>query len=433
MNATQTDEYTSQKNALLDLYDTTNGVDWRPCNWNNVSNLEICKWCGIVCENNFTNKVIELNLENNNLIGEIIDTIGDLIYLRKIRLSFNHIESIPSNLSNLNLSAFLIRNNLISNISMIDWSSFDNLRDFDISSNPIQSIPNSLFFLPLSILNLSFAQISSFPNDIYNKSTIKELIVKNNILGSDFPQTICSIEQLETIDLSFNYISQLPSNLLNCGNLKNLFLSHNLIEFVPQLQEGQVEILDLSFNQINVILFSFENVDIKRLILSNNTLEYVRPPKDIVSLSAQNNRIKNVSSLYPFFNKPSFCFMDVSYNELVGTFDTNIQNGYINLIGNENVSFNNFVFNEPNKIYQDPSNLESIYECQSVYADPLYNSFEEFGSTNSFIHLFKIEIYPQFFNYTNCKCAKGYYVPKIFFFFFKFFLKTFFFFVKFFI
>ena len=402
-------DFFSQKIALLKLYQSTNGMNWHPCNWADKLNENPCGWCGIYCRKN-TTEVIGIELMENNLIGEINDSISDLIYLKEMRLSGNNISALPSSLSHLNLTLLWVQNNTITDVSLIAWSNFGFLTDLRIFRNPIQSIPNSLFFLPIVRLDLSFTEISSFPNQIYSKSTIKQILAHNNNLGPSFPQVLCSIEKIEMIDLSYNQILQIEGDIFECGNLKSLFLSNNFIQFLPQFDGGSLDILDLSFNNISFVVDSFKNVEINKLIVSDNTIEVITPPKSITSLSAQNNSIQNVSLLYPFFNSSSFSFMDVSFNKLKGSFDTNFQNGFINLIGNRNVSFNHYIFGEPSALYQDPFNQDSVYQCKSVYSDPLFNSIGVFDSVNNLQDLYKIEIYPQFFNYTNCKCAEGYYV-----------------------
>ena len=279
-------DFFSQKNALLKLYQSTNGMNWHPCNWADKLNENPCGWCGIYCRKN-TTEVIGIELMENNLIGEINDSISDLIYLKEMRLSGNNISSLPSSLSRLNLTLLWVQNNTITDVSLIAWSNFGFLTDLRIFRNPIQSIPNSLFFLPIVRLDLSFTEISSFPNQIYSKSTIKHIVAHNNNLGPSFPQVLCSIEKIEMIDLSYNQILQIEGDIFECGNLKSLFLSNNFIQFLPQFDGGSLDILDLSFNNISFVVDSLKNVEISKLIVSDNRIEVITPPKSITSLSAQ--------------------------------------------------------------------------------------------------------------------------------------------------
>ncbi|MEE9437624.1 MAG: M12 family metallo-peptidase, partial [Saprospiraceae bacterium] len=71
-------------NALVDLYNSTNGVSWLLKNgWQQGAlgnDCDVCNWYGITCDN--LNNVIGINLKNNNLSGTLPITIGDLTYLR---------------------------------------------------------------------------------------------------------------------------------------------------------------------------------------------------------------------------------------------------------------------------------------------------------------------------------------------------------------
>ena len=59
-----------EKNALLDLYNSTNGKDWNNT-WNVSESAE--NWQGITISNN---AVIEINLSMNNLEGVLPASIG---------------------------------------------------------------------------------------------------------------------------------------------------------------------------------------------------------------------------------------------------------------------------------------------------------------------------------------------------------------------
>src|SRR5210317_2251163 len=66
-----------EEQALLSLYNTTNGPTWNNT-WD--LNTPVTTWYGVVIEND---QVVELNLEFNNLQGYLPEFLGDLIHLRK--------------------------------------------------------------------------------------------------------------------------------------------------------------------------------------------------------------------------------------------------------------------------------------------------------------------------------------------------------------
>ena len=86
----------NEKEALIALYKATNGSQW-----NSTWNLEapVNSWYGVKVEND---KIVEINLQFNNLQGTLPQEIGNLIYLRKMNLGFNKLAgTLPSSIKNL--------------------------------------------------------------------------------------------------------------------------------------------------------------------------------------------------------------------------------------------------------------------------------------------------------------------------------------------
>src|SRR5690606_12819607 len=85
-----------EKNALLTFYEANNGASWVHA-WN--LNQPMSTWYGLVIIENI---VVELNLPNNNLSGQIPVELGDLIHLIKIDFYKNAIKgTIPTTIGNL--------------------------------------------------------------------------------------------------------------------------------------------------------------------------------------------------------------------------------------------------------------------------------------------------------------------------------------------
>jgi len=96
------------KNALLALYQATNGENWNT-NWD--VNQPMSTWHGLTLDNEGCVKV--LNLSNNNLTGTLASEIGTLAELTYVNLANNQISgNIPSTIANLPNVGFLdLRNN----------------------------------------------------------------------------------------------------------------------------------------------------------------------------------------------------------------------------------------------------------------------------------------------------------------------------------
>jgi hypothetical protein len=82
---------TKEKQALLDLYKTTNGENWN-IKWDLNKSVE--SWFGITVKNN---KVVAIELMANNLEGKINNSIQDLKFLETFNVFKNKLSGeIPA-------------------------------------------------------------------------------------------------------------------------------------------------------------------------------------------------------------------------------------------------------------------------------------------------------------------------------------------------
>ncbi len=82
--------------ALVDLYNSTNGVNW--VNTWNLAN-PVSTWNGVTVTNN---NVTSLSLSRNNLVGSVPSSLGNITNLTSLILSYNSLtDSIPSSLGEL--------------------------------------------------------------------------------------------------------------------------------------------------------------------------------------------------------------------------------------------------------------------------------------------------------------------------------------------
>ena len=178
--------------ALMDLFNATQGPFWfgsdGGVNWGVGCPCEN-DWGGITC--NSEGKVIELNLAENSIIGDIPASIGNLTALKKI-----------------------------------DFGPKQNSRgDF---LNRISSLPESIGNLTnLEVLNLNNNRIEEFPASIVNLQNLKELYFQANRITS-FPESITQLVSLEKLWFGANVIFDsgnridLDSVPESIGNLINL-------------------------------------------------------------------------------------------------------------------------------------------------------------------------------------------------------------------
>ena len=127
----QTSNVASQDSlALVTLYNSTGGDNWtNKTNWL-TGNVEV--WHGVTVTNN---RVSEINLSENNLVGSIPPELGQLTNLSSLWLSSNQlIGDIPPEFGQLiNLIDLRLENNKLS--CLTNLSALTKLTTFNISSN----------------------------------------------------------------------------------------------------------------------------------------------------------------------------------------------------------------------------------------------------------------------------------------------------------
>ena len=91
-----------ERDVLLELYHSTNGYHWKN-KWNLAA--PVATWYGVTV---LEDKVVGLDLSDNNLSGALPESIGNLSSLKKINFCNNRIEgAIPKTIGNLTALAHL--------------------------------------------------------------------------------------------------------------------------------------------------------------------------------------------------------------------------------------------------------------------------------------------------------------------------------------
>jgi Leucine-rich repeat (LRR) protein len=96
-----------QRDALIALYDSTNGDAWTShIGWRGAAGTE-CSWQGVICDV-AKSTVVTLALPSNNLTGSLPSQIGSLPDLDQINLLYNQVSGpIPAELGQLSKLATL--------------------------------------------------------------------------------------------------------------------------------------------------------------------------------------------------------------------------------------------------------------------------------------------------------------------------------------
>ncbi len=239
--------------TLVDLYNSTNGINWRNhSNWLTAS--PVSTWFGVTVSNG---RVAALSLYNNNLSGSIPSSIGNLTHLQGLFLSLNAITgSIPSTIGNLiNLKEIDLEENQITGSLPASIGNLTNLTDLLLRYNKISgSLPDSICYLinlinldlffnnldgtipsaignlvNLGYLNLSQNQISgTIPASVVNLTHLRTLDFSRNKLTGEIPSLIGNLEYLQVLALFNNQLSgHIPESIGNFKLIKDLYLDSN--------------------------------------------------------------------------------------------------------------------------------------------------------------------------------------------------------------
>jgi len=206
---------TQERDALMALYNATNGPNWTfPGQWGSTT-TPVADWFGVNVENILgQDHVTVISLCCNGLSGYIPTEIEGLSYLKTLDLSGNQ---LPGDIP-------------------IVLFSLTNLEDLSLEGCQLSGIIPSEIGDLLNLTNLSLISnqlTGNLPPEIGDLLNLSILNVRNNQLSGSIPTEIENLLSIEGIALSYNEFSgELDlSNLINLYGLlieNNNFLSLNV-------------------------------------------------------------------------------------------------------------------------------------------------------------------------------------------------------------
>ena len=179
--------HNADRGVLVSLFNSTNGREWdRGNNW--LSEEDVGTWYGVTT--NDQGQIVALELEDNNLTGELPAALGSLPALERLDLNTNNLTgAVPDELGALTA------------LQLLDLS--DNLLDQEI------------------------------PESIANLSNLNELFLDGNQLIGGIPESLAGLTPLQKLYLQNNLLEDLPdlsqSNALS--QLSELRVQNNRLTF----------------------------------------------------------------------------------------------------------------------------------------------------------------------------------------------------------
>ncbi|KAJ7958219.1 Receptor-like protein kinase [Quillaja saponaria] len=198
--------------------------------WN--QNSILCNWTHVTC-NKFGHRVVALDLSGLSLTGDISPHIGNMSFLRSLRLQNNQFTGmLPDQIGNLfRLRVLNLSSNSIQGTLHLNLSKLTELQILDVTANKFMGrIPEDMSFLTkLRVLKLGQNNLSGvIPPTIGNISSLTNMSFATNALSGGIPSDLGRLEKLMELDLTINNLSgTIPPSLYNLSSPVSLGLASN--------------------------------------------------------------------------------------------------------------------------------------------------------------------------------------------------------------
>jgi Leucine-rich repeat (LRR) protein len=273
--------------ALLDLYQRTNGHAWKkkwdwgytnePCDWHSRKN-SVFAVAGVTCK---SGHVTVLHLNNNRLNGPIPQSISHLTQLRYLFLAKNRLTGpIHDSLSNLSqLTKLWLNDNELSGTIPDFLGKLDQLKELLLNGNQFEGTISEVInqLNQLDFLNLAQNQFSGlFPKSL---TSLSKLIIDDKHLSNSICVIVTQIPQAECRSLyEFYRQTNGPVWKNNAGwnNTKTPCDWQGIT-----CHDGHVTRLELSDNQVSGSIpksMGYSLSKLTNLKLDNNQLSGTIPP-----------------------------------------------------------------------------------------------------------------------------------------------------------
>ncbi|MEN8219568.1 MAG: leucine-rich repeat domain-containing protein, partial [Pseudomonadota bacterium] len=214
--------------ALVALYESTDGANWKKNRGWNVTDMP-CSWYGVSCGGEHVSK---LYLYNNQLTGSIPTELSNLSNLTGLSLYNNQLTgSIPTELGNLsNLESLFLGGNQLTGSIPRELGNLTYLEDLGLSSNELTgSIPTELGNTSLNILDLSSNKLTgTIPSELGNLTGLGWFFLSDNQLTGPIPSELGKLLGLGELGLDNNSLcGEIPVELKNLSNIYKLKLDNN--------------------------------------------------------------------------------------------------------------------------------------------------------------------------------------------------------------
>ena len=247
----------TEKDALLALYNSTNGNNWTNKTGWDFSTPVTSGWYGITVTGGHVTGII---LSNNKLSGTIPAAIGQLTELQNLWLNNNQLNgTIPSSIGQLTkITRLYLHNNQLSGAIPAEIGLLTQILELFLYNNQLSgTIPASVGQLTqLQTLYLSVNQLSgAIPPQIGQLTKLTSLYLNQNQFSGTIPAEIGQLTKLILLYLHTNQLSgTIPAEIGQLTQLTSIFLGSNKLSgTIPAAigQLTQLQILSLYTNKLS--------------------------------------------------------------------------------------------------------------------------------------------------------------------------------------
>jgi Leucine-rich repeat (LRR) protein len=259
VNAAQGAIPASERQALIDLYNATNGDNWtHTTNWKSGGSFTASGtenlWYGVTIPYPYDH-VTGINLSSNNLVGTLPTSIGNLPLLVSLNLHTNTIGGpIPTEIGNLvNLTVLHLYENSFTGSLPSTLGNLVHVFQLKAHTNQLSgSIPTTLGSMAaLQQIELSGNLLTgSLPSEIGNLTALQLLDAHDNLLSGSLPSSMGGLTNLTSLLLNGNSFSgAIPSAWSGMTSLQLLYLDNNdLSGSIPSSWNTLIHLITLRLN-----------------------------------------------------------------------------------------------------------------------------------------------------------------------------------------
>ncbi|ERN14804.1 hypothetical protein AMTR_s00032p00079260 [Amborella trichopoda] len=322
--------------SISEKWGLSSSVSWNisgePCSGTAIDNSKIedpnnnpAIKCDCRANNGTTCHIKEMKVYSLSVSGSIPEEIANLSFLTNLNLAENHLTGpLPAFIGNLTSMQYLsFAANMLSGTIPKELGNLRDLLSLRFSSNNFSGVlpPDLGNLVKLEQIYIDSAGVSGeIPSTLSKLQNLKYVWASDNGFPGKIPDFIGNWTNLQTLKLQGNsFEGPIPSSFANLTSLMDLRISElsngsSSLDFIKNMKNLTILVLRNNMISGNISSEIVDFAQLRHLFLGNNNLSGSLPQQKSSSLST----------------------IDLSYNQLAGSFPLwmNSQNLQMNLVGN---------------------------------------------------------------------------------------------------